>query len=95
MLDKTIREAYLTDAAIPSSHNLHSTITENLQKYTDLKEGLVRIWKLKTACIIPLVLSTTGIVPKKLHESLKLLDLHFAPYILIHKAVILNTYSMV
>jgi hypothetical protein len=26
-------------------------------------------------CIIPLVLSTTGIVPKKLHETLKLLNL--------------------
>jgi hypothetical protein len=31
---------------IPNSHNLHIT-TEKLQKYTDLKEQLTRIWQLK------------------------------------------------
>ena len=41
MLDKTVREAHSVTAAIPNSHNLHSTITERLQKYTDLKEELI------------------------------------------------------
>ena len=38
ILDKSIREANLIDIAIPNSHNLPSTITKKLQKYTDLKE---------------------------------------------------------
>jgi len=38
MCEKTTKEAYLIDAEIPNSHNLHSTITKKLQKYTDLKE---------------------------------------------------------
>ena len=33
MLDKTIRAPYLTDVAIPNDHILHSTVTENCQKY--------------------------------------------------------------
>jgi hypothetical protein len=37
ILDKTTKIAYLTNVAISNSHNLHSTITEKLQKYTDLK----------------------------------------------------------
>ena len=37
ILDKTIKEAYLIDVAIPNSHNFHSTITEKFQKYKDLK----------------------------------------------------------
>ena len=90
LLDKTIKEAYLIDVAISNSHNIHSTITEKLQKCTDLKEKLIGIWKLKTACIIPPVLSTTGIIPNKLHESFKLLNLRPALYILIQKAVIFN-----
>jgi hypothetical protein len=49
ILDKTIKEAYLIVVAIPNSHSLHSTITEKLQKYTDLKEELIRIWQLTTA----------------------------------------------
>jgi hypothetical protein len=39
------------------------------------KEELIRIRQLKTTYIIPLVLSTMDIGPKKLHESLKLPNL--------------------
>jgi hypothetical protein len=47
MLDKTIKEAHSMAVAIPSSHNLHCTITEKLQQYTDFKEQLIRIRQLK------------------------------------------------
>jgi len=76
---------------IPNSHKLHSTITERLQKYTDLKEQLVRIGQMNTAYILPLVLFTVGIVPDKLDESLKLLILRPSLYILTQTAVIINT----
>jgi hypothetical protein len=95
ILYKKIKKACLIDVAIFNSHNLHSAITEKLHNYTDLKEELIRIWQLKTACVITLVLSTTGIIPNKLHESLKLLNLHPALYIHIQKAVILNTCCIV
>jgi hypothetical protein len=95
ILDNTIKEAYLIDVALPNSHNLHSIITEKLQKYTGLKEELIRIWQLKTAYMIPLVLSTTGTIPNKLRENLKPLNLRPALYILMHKAVILNTCRIV
>jgi hypothetical protein len=36
VLDMTIQEASLTFVAIPNSHNLYNTITEKVQKYTDL-----------------------------------------------------------
>jgi hypothetical protein len=42
--------------ATPNSHNLHITINEKLQKHKNSKEEPVRIWKLKTACVISLVL---------------------------------------
>jgi len=58
MCEKTTKEAYLLDAVIRNSHNLHSTITHKLQKYTDLKEELIRIWNLKMACTVLLVLTT-------------------------------------
>jgi hypothetical protein len=32
LLDRTIKEAYLIDVAIPKSHSLYSTIIEKLQK---------------------------------------------------------------
>jgi hypothetical protein len=44
--DRSIKKAYSTDVAIPNSHNLHSSITDMLLKYADLKEDII-IWKLK------------------------------------------------
>jgi hypothetical protein len=43
MLDKTIKEAYLINVAIPKSHNLFSTIIQKLQKYTNLQEELTNM----------------------------------------------------
>jgi hypothetical protein len=40
MFDKTVKEAYLIHITIPNSHNVHSTITEKFQKYTDMKGEL-------------------------------------------------------
>ena len=61
-LDKAIEGAYWVDVATPNENNLHSTITGKLQKYRELKEELVRMWLLKTACIVPSVLSTDRII---------------------------------
>jgi len=38
-----------------------------------MKKELIRIQQLKMAYVIPLALSTIGISPNKLHESVKLL----------------------
>jgi hypothetical protein len=64
-------------------------------KYADFKEKLVRKWQMKTAYIIPLILTTTGIIPNTLHESLKLLNFRAAVYILKQKAVVTNTWGIV
>jgi hypothetical protein len=37
MLHKTTKEAHSLAVAIPSSHNLHRTITERMQKYYRLE----------------------------------------------------------
>jgi hypothetical protein len=56
-----------------------------------LEEELITTWQLKATYTIPLVISTQGIIPNKLHGSLKLLNCHPALYILMQKAVILHT----
>jgi len=76
MFDKTVKEYFLIDAAIPSSHILLGTIMQKLQKYTDLKEKISRVWQMKAVYIIPLALSATDFITRKLHDSLKLLGLH-------------------
>jgi hypothetical protein len=62
-----------------------------------LKEELIRIRLLKKAHIrvVAPVISATGIIPRKLNEILKLLDLRPALYILMQEAVILNACRIV
>jgi len=70
-------------------------MTRTPQKYANLKEELIRMWQLKTTCIMPPVLSTAGIALNKLHDSLKLLTLLSAPYVTMQEAAILHTHRIV
>ena len=69
----------------------YCTVTEKLQKYTDLREELIRYMTTNTAYIIPIILHTMGIIPNKLHRRWKLLNLCPAPNILMQRTVTLNT----
>ncbi len=60
------------------------------QKYTDFKEETTEP---RLYCTI--LLSTNGIIPNKLHDSLILLNLRYALHILMQKAVIINTFRTV
>ena len=55
--------------------NLHGRITDKLKYYKYLEEGLIRIWRMKADCIIPLVLCTAVVNSKKLRERLKMFNL--------------------
>jgi hypothetical protein len=65
VLDKTVKAAKLIDVAVANSHNFYCTITEKLHKCTDFTEELITIWQQKTACTVPPVLFTAGIIPNK------------------------------
>jgi len=53
------------------------------------------MWKQKAAQEIPIVISSTGVIPKSLSQSLRRLNLHLNTYIQLQKYVILGTYSTV
>lgn len=95
LVDKKKKIAYLIDIAVPNSHNLSSTITEKTQKYEELKCEIKRIWKLNEAHILPVVISTTGIIPSALLQNIKALGLDPNLFGTMQKAVILNTTRIV
>jgi len=53
------------------------------------------MWKQNAAQVIPIVTSSTGVIPKSLPQDLKRLNLHPNTYIKMQKSVILGTYSIV
>ncbi|XP_035453019.1 uncharacterized protein LOC118278064 [Spodoptera frugiperda] len=93
--DKIKNITYLIDIAVPNTHNLQKTIGEKISKYAELKEEVARIWRQDKVYIVPIVVSTTGVIPNHLHNSLKLIDLKDTIYITLQKAAILNTCRIV
>jgi hypothetical protein len=90
-MNKKIKNISLMDIAVPCTHNLAKTITDN----QELTNEICAMWKHNTAQVIPLVISSTGVIPKSLSQSLKRLNLHQNTYIQMQKSVILETCSIV
>jgi len=53
------------------------------------------VWKQNAAQVIPIVISSTGVIPKSLSQSLKRLKLHPNTYTQMQKSLILGTCSIV
>jgi hypothetical protein len=53
------------------------------------------MWKQNTVQVIPIVISSTAVIPKSLSQSLERLNLHPITYIQMQKSVILGTCSIV
>ena len=77
------------------SHNLTKTITDKQNKYQELANEICAMWKQNAVQVIPTVISSMGVIPKSLSQSLKRLDLHPNTYIQMQKSVIIGTCSIV
>ncbi|XP_052748657.1 uncharacterized protein LOC128200179 [Galleria mellonella] len=95
LINKTNKTAYLIDIAVPNTHNIQNTIAEKISKYTELQYEITRLWNLQKVTIVPIVLSTTGVIPKQLHHAINTLKLPPNIYHQLQKAVILNTCRIV
>jgi hypothetical protein len=88
-MNKKTNNTFLIDTAIPNSHNLAKIITNKQNKYQELANEICAMWKQNTAKVIPIVISSTGVIPKSLMQSLKRRNLHLNMYIQMQKSVIL------
>jgi hypothetical protein len=61
----------LIDVAVPNTHNLAKTITDKQNKYQEMANDVQVLCESKTAQVIPLVISSTGVISKSLPQSLK------------------------
>jgi hypothetical protein len=96
-VNKKTKNTFLIDVAIPNTHNFAKTVTDKQNKYQELANEICVMWKQNTAQVILIVISSTGVIPKSLSQSLKRLNLHpnTYSYVQMQKSVILGTCSIV
>ena len=59
-----------------NNDNFIKTITDKQNKYQEVANEICAMWKQQEAQVIPLVISSTGVIPKALSQSLTRLNLH-------------------
>jgi len=96
-MNKKTKNTFLIDIAVPNTHSLAKTITDKQNKYQELGNEICAMWKQTAAQVIPIVrvISSTGVIPKSLSQSLTRLNLLPNTYIQLQKSVILGTCSIV
>jgi hypothetical protein len=94
-VNKKTKNTFLIDTAVPNTQNLAKTIIDKQNKYQELLHEICAMWKQNAAQVIPIVTSSTGVIPKSLSQSLKRLNLHPNTYTQMQKSVILGTCSIV
>jgi len=80
-MNKKTKNIFLIGIVVPNTHNLTKTITEKQNKYHELANEICAMWKQKAVQVIPIIISSTGVIPKSLSKSLTRLNLHPNTYI--------------
>jgi len=93
-MNKKTKNTFLIDIAVSNTHNLAKTTTNKQNKYQELANEIFAMWKQKAAQVIPIVISSMGVIPNSLSQSLTRLNLHLNTYIQLQKSVILGTCSI-
>jgi hypothetical protein len=63
-INKKTKNTFLIDIAVPNTHNLAKTISDKQNKYQELANEICAMWKQNTAQVIPLVISSTAVIPQ-------------------------------
>jgi hypothetical protein len=91
VVDKAAKKTVLIDVAIPNNNNLQVKYNEKIRKYRDLEVYVKRQWRMQNIQTLPVILSTTGVVPKSLLENIRQLGINENIYRTMQKGVLLKT----
>jgi hypothetical protein len=70
-MNKKTKNTFLIDIAVPNTHNLAKTIIDKQNKNQELVHEICAMWKQNAAQVIPIVISSTGVIPKSPSQSIK------------------------
>lgn len=95
VVEKKDKHVILVDVAVPNNNNIFEKYQEKKAKYAELAIEIKQMWRMEKVEVVPIIISSTGLVPKTIHEGLTKLGLHKNTYVDIQKAAILGTCHLV
>ncbi|XP_030753591.1 A disintegrin and metalloproteinase with thrombospondin motifs 7-like [Sitophilus oryzae] len=95
VIDKQHNNAFLIDISIPNNHNMDRKHREKVEKYTELKREIKDMWRLNEVKIVPIILTSMGLIPINLKNSLEDIGIQYKTYRKMQKSVILDATNIV
>lgn len=95
IINKATRSAFIVDFAVPLNDNIGKTYVEKIVKYQDLSYELKRIYQLESIEVLPFIISSTGLIEKRLTRNIVKLGLEKELACFMQKAAILETCHIV
>lgn len=91
LVDKKTKKTTLIEVAIPNTSNLIPKHAEKIAKYRELEVRLQRQWQMNTVATVPIIIGSTGVIPKNMVKYIRELGLDQHLYRELQKAVLLAT----
>ncbi|XP_039276282.1 uncharacterized protein LOC111058333 [Nilaparvata lugens] len=95
LMDKVAKETTLIDVGIPCCHNLDQYYNEKVSKYLPLVAEIKDVWMQEKVTIVPVIISTVGVVTRKVSANLCQMGISKSAKYAMEKAVVLSTASIV
>jgi hypothetical protein len=91
LIDRSKCVTYIIDVTIPHDENLEKANRDKILKYLDLAHEIKDMWRTPTVIIVPIVISTNGLIPNNLDANLRKIGIYGGLKFLMQKAVLLST----
>ena len=89
-MDKKGKSCIIIDIAVPGDCRVHEKELEKIEKYQNLKIELKRIWSLKKAEIVPVIVGALGCISKGFNRWIDMLGMQLCVG-MVQKSVLLGT----
>ena len=90
VIDKKKKEALIIDVAVPADTRVVEKEIEKIEKYQDLKREIVRLWELRTAMVVPVVIGALGSITKNFKDWMEKLNIRSTVGV-VQKSALLGT----
>ncbi|XP_049959582.1 uncharacterized protein LOC126477545 [Schistocerca serialis cubense] len=94
LTNKKKKLTQLIEISIPNTTNIQKKTGEKIEKYIQLAEKVKDMRHQDKVDIIPIILSTTGVIPYNIHQYSSAIQLHPNVYIQLQKSAIIDTCSI-
>ena len=90
VVDKIRRQCMVIDIAVPGDSRVAKKEEEKIEKYEELRQEIMKIWKMKKVVVVPVVVGALGVVSKKLKKWIDRMEINIKIELL-QKTALLGT----